>query len=357
MIITRLKLQLKYNNKKKNNMKKIFTLALATLMAGNMMAQMHGVLNFAGASTANVRNRNVENPSDTVKFEMVNAASGNITLPNITNDNFVISSFTIANVAFTMGANHVVTMPDQTFATKVTLGGEEKNITGSSLKGTYDMADNSLTLNLTFKYGAMPFDMTYSIKAYYIKPVASAITVNVGGAFNYNNENVTYSVRKYIDNNVQKVDVEIPTYTLDNTVMGNLTLGTYTVKGLTYDEEKGGFYRDYKNDGLKFHFTAETGGKKTMDGDYSFNPEKNNNILVKYNGNKVEDIVNTFQMGAMPFAIVTKFDTNSSGITSVTNDEKSNKINDSKIYNIYGQVVGEDYKGIVIINGKKYLKR
>ena len=35
-------------------MKKIFTLALATLMAGNMMAQMHGVLNFAGASTANV---------------------------------------------------------------------------------------------------------------------------------------------------------------------------------------------------------------------------------------------------------------------------------------------------------------
>ncbi len=160
-------------------MKKIFTLALATLMAGNMMAQMHGVLNFAGASTANVLNQNVENPSDTVKFEMVNAASGNITLPNITNDNFVISSFTIANVAFTMGANHVVTMPDQTFATKVTVGGEEKNITGSSLKGTYDMADNSLTLNLTFKYGAMPFDMTYSIKAYYIKPVASAITVNV----------------------------------------------------------------------------------------------------------------------------------------------------------------------------------
>ena len=145
-------------------MKKIFTFALATLMAGNMMAQMHGVLNFAGASTANVLNQNVENPSDTVKFEMVNTASGNITLPNITNDNLVISSFTIANVAFTMGANHVVTMPDQTFATKVTVGSEEKNITGSSLKGTYDMADNSLTLNLTFKYGAMPFDMTYSIR-------------------------------------------------------------------------------------------------------------------------------------------------------------------------------------------------
>ena len=337
-------------------MKRIFTLVFAVLAAIGMKAQMHGALNFVGASKVSVMTTVVENPSDTVSFVMNDMTTGSITLPAMKGMS-TIPSFTIENVKFSMGANHVVSFSDQTFTAKAEADGAEKQITGSSLSGEYNMADNSLTLNLTFKYGAMPFDMTYSIKAYYIKPVASAITVNVGGAFNYANENVSYSVRKYIDNNVQKVDVEIPTYTLDNTVMGNLTLGTYTVKGLTYDEEKGGFYRDYKNDGLKFHFTAETGGKKTMDGDYSFNPEKNNNILVKYNGNKVEDIVNTFQMGAMPFAIVTKFDTNSSGITSVTKDEKSNKINDGKIYNIYGQVVGEDYKGIVIINGKKYLKR
>lgn len=337
-------------------MKIFFTLVLATLMAGNMMAQMHGTLKFAGASTANVLNQNVENASDTVRFEMVSAAAGNITLPNITKDNFVIPSFTIENVAFTMGADHVITMPEQTFASKVNVGGEDKAITGSSFTGTYNMADNSFTVKAVFKYGAMPFDMTYEIKAYYIKPVTSAITVNVGGAFNYTNDNVSYNVRKYIDDDVEKVDVEIPTYTLDNTVMGNLTLGTYTVKGLTYDEEKGGFYRDYKNDGLTFHFTAETGGKKTMDGDYSFNPAKNNNILVKYNGNKVEDIVNTFQMGSMPFAIVTNFNTDASGITSITNDNKFGQRNDGKIYNLNGQVVGESYKGIVIINGKKYLK-
>lgn len=334
-------------------MKKFFTLVFATLMAGNMMAQMHGALNFAGASTANVLTQNVENASDTVKFEMVSAAAGNITLPNIVKDDFVIPSFTIENVAFAMGANHVITMADQTFAAKVTVDGKEKEITGSSFTGTYNMADNSLTLKAVFKYGTMPFDMSYDIKAYYIKPVASAINVNVGGAFDYANESVTYNVRKYIDGDVQKVDVEIPTYTLDNTVMGNLTLGTYTVKGLTYDEEKGGFYRDYKDDGLTFHFAAETGGKKTMDGDYSFNPEKNNNILVKYNGSKVEDIVNTFQMGAMPFAIVSKFNANATGITSV----KSDRVNDGKIYNLNGQVVDEYYKGVVIVNGKKYLKK
>ena len=189
--------------------------------------------------------------------------------------------------------------------------------------------------------------------AIYVKPVASAITVNVGGAFIYGNDGVTYNVRKYIDGDAEKVDVEIPTYTLDNTVMGNLTLGTYTVKGLTYDEEKGGYYRDYKNDGLEFHFTAENNGTKTMDGQYSFNAAKDNNILVKYDGNKVTDIVNAFQMGAMPFAIVTSFNTEASGISSAKTEKKS----DGRMYNLNGQLVGESYKGMVIVNGKKFIKK
>ena len=217
------------------------------------------------------------------------------------------------------------------------------------------MADNSLTLKAVFQYGAMPFAMTYNIKSYYVKAVTSAINVNVGGMFPYANEGVTYNVRKYMDGDVQKVDVEVPTYTLDNTLMGNLTLGTYTVKGLTYDEEKGGFYRDYKNDGLNFHFTAEQNGNKTMDGDFEFNSAKDNNILVKYNGSKITDIVNTFQMGAMPFGIVSSFNSAATGISSVKNDVQ--KKNDGKMYNLNGQVVIESYKGVVIVNGKKYFKK
>ena len=184
--------------------------------------------------------------------------------------------------------------------------------------------------------------------------VTSSITVNVGGMFPYSCENVTYNVNKYMDGDVQKVDVEVPTYTLDNTVMGNLTLGTYTVKGLTYDEEKGGFYRDYKNDGLSFHFIAEKDGNKTMDGDFEFNKEKDNNILVKYNGSKIADIVNTFQMGAMPFGIVSNFKSEATGISSIKNNVQKN---DGKMYNLNGQVVSESYKGVVIVNGKKYFKK
>ena len=335
-------------------MKKFFTLVFATMLAGNMMAQMHGALTFAGASTMSVLTQNTENANDTVKFEMASMSAGNITLPAM-KGMATIPSFTIKNVAFTKGENHVITMADQAFTSKVTVDGVEKNITGSSISGTYNMADNSLTLKAVFQYGAMPFAMTYNIKSYYVKAVTSAINVNVGGMFPYANEGVTYNVRKYMDGDVQKVDVEVPTYTLDNTLMGNLTLGTYTVKGLVYDEEKGGFYRDYKNDGLSFHFTVEQNGNKTMDGDFEFNSAKDNNILVKYNGSKITDIVNTFQMGAMPFGIVSSFNSATTGISSVKNDVQ--KKNDGKMYNLNGQVVSESYKGVVIVNGKKYFKK
>lgn len=336
-------------------MKKIFTLLFAMMMAMNMNAQMHGAMSFAGASSMDVSTMHLENASDTVKFELASMTAGNITLPAM-NGMQTIPSFTIENVAFAMGANHVVTMADQTFTSKVTVNGEEKTITGSSLSGTYNMADNSLTIKAVFQYGKMPLPMTYQVKAYYVKAVTSAITVSVGGQFNYDNESVTYNVRKYKDGDVEKVDVEIPTYQLANTMMGDLTLGTYTVKGLTYDEEKGGYYRDYKDDGLKFHFTAEQGGNKTMDNDYDFNSAKANNILVKYTGTNVTDIVNNFQMGAMPFGITSSFKEVTSGISHV-NGAATNVKNDGKMYNLQGQQVGENYKGVVIVNGKKFLKK
>jgi hypothetical protein len=138
--------QNRYNNFNKQiienriDMKKFFTLVFATMLAGNMMAQMHGALTFAGASTMNVLNQDTENASDTVKFEMASMSAGNITLPAMKGMK-TIPSFTIKNVAFTMGGNHVITMADQAFTSKVTVDGVEKNITGSSISGTYNMAD------------------------------------------------------------------------------------------------------------------------------------------------------------------------------------------------------------------------
>lgn len=335
-------------------MKKFFTLLFAAFSATAMMAQMHGALKFVGASNMTVSTMSIDNPSDTIAFEMADMTSGNITLPAMKGMQ-TIPSFTISGAKFSMGANHVVTFDDQTFSTTVNVDGEEKTITGSSLSGTYNMADNSFSLTAVFQYGRMPLSMTYTVNGYYVKPVTNAISVTVGGMYTYTNESVTYNVRKYMDGDVEKVDVEVPTYTLGNTVMGNLTLGTYVVKGLTYDEERGGFYRDYKDDGLSFHFTAETGGTKTMDGEYAFNSAKDNNILVKYDGTKVESIVNQFQMGAMPFPIVSTFSGTATGISGVSGSTA--KKADGRMYNVAGQRVDENAKGIVIINGKKYLKK
>lgn len=338
-------------------MKRIFTLLFAVLTATTIMAQMHGPMKFVGASNMKVSTMNIDNPSDTILFAMNGMESGNITLPAMKGMQ-TIPSFTISGAKFTLGENHVVTFADQTFSTKVKVDGAEKNITGTSLSGTYNMEDNSLSLTVVFQYGKMPMSMTYSVKGYYVKAVSNPITVTVGGQFTYNNDNVTYELRRYKDGETDKLDVTVPSYTLANTVMGNLTLGSYTVKGLVYDEAQGGYYRDYKNDGLKFHFTAVQGGKTTMDKDYDFATDKDNNILVKYEGNNVSSIVNTFQVGNMPFGIVSVF----SGATTSINDITTTPSHDlnttsSQQYNLAGQRVDNNYKGIVIVNGKKYLRK
>lgn len=338
-------------------MKRIFTLLFAVLTATTIMAQMHGPMKFVGASNMKVSTRNIDNPSDTILFAMNGMESGNITLPAMKGMQ-TIPSFTISGAKFTLGENHVVTFADQTFSTKVKVDGAEKNITGSSLSGTYNMADNSLSLTVVFQYGKMPMSMTYSVKGYYVKAVSNPITVTVGGQFTYNNDNVTYELRRYKDGETDKLDVTVPSYTLANTIMGNLTLGSYTVKGLVYDEAQGGYYRDYKNDGLKFHFTAVQGGKTTMDKDYDFATDKDNNILVKYEGNDVSSIVNTFQVGTMPFGIVSVFSGATTSINNITTTP-SHDLNTtpSQQYNLAGQRVDNNYKGIVIVNGKKYLRK
>ncbi len=336
-------------------MKKVFTLLFAAFTATNMMAQMHGAMSFAGKSNVAVKTVNSASESDTIKFTMTSGTEGSITFPAMKYQTMVIPSFTVANATFTMDMpTHLVTFSEQNFSTTVSEG---KTASGK-LSGTYSMADNKMSITAVFTYGSMPLPLTYTIDGYYVKAVtATPLYVSVGGKFNYQNESVTYNVRKYMDGDVEKLDVEIPTYELKNTMMGDLTLGTYTVKGLTYDKSKGGYYHDYANDGLTFHFTAVQNGKTSMDDNYEFNNDYNtaNDILVKYNGSNVEEILNHFHMGAMPFQITSSFKSPTTGISSVTTNETINA--DGKMYNMSGQQVNESYKGVVIMNGKKYFNK
>lgn len=195
---------------------------------------------------------------------------------------------------------------------------------------------------------AMAQRSTSTVTEYY----TDSLAVSVGGIYNYTaDDKVTYNICKYMDGDVEKLDVEVPTYTIAESVMGDLTIGTYTVKGLTYDNTKGGYYKDYAADGLSMYFKAETNGKATMDNTYALS-KGNQNILVVFNGSNVV-VTNNFAPGVMPFPITTTFPkASSTGIANLNSDAKA-----GVVYNLAGQRVASDAKGIVIINGKKYLNK
>ena len=126
------------------------------------------------------------------------------------------------------------------------------------------------------------------------------ISVSVGGQ-TYENPNVTYVITANADGTV---NVVVPEFGLENTIMGNLTIGSYTIQNVAYDDEKASFYRDYTGDGLSLHFKAVANGITTMDKDYSFDRMGNITVTAKDGG---LTIVNNFQPGVMPFPITTTF--------------------------------------------------
>ncbi len=83
------------------------------------------------------------------------------------------------------------------------------------------------------------------------------------------------------------------------TMMGNLTLGTYTVKNLAYDKESNSFVRDYSNDGLKVHFKAV--GGMPIDNEYSFKATSKMVVTVDESGTLT--IKNNYSLTRMPFLI------------------------------------------------------
>lgn len=319
-------------------MKKIFTLLAATMGLLSASAQQHSAMTFAGKSVfyisaGSTQMGTTETASDTVRYE-----GSDLTLPSMKYNNMVIPSFTIKNTKYT-GDHEGVTWADQPFT--ATVGGKE--VKGSSLKGsfTHDGGVYKLSLALTFNYGDMPMPITYSIESYYVKPTTKQVSVVVGGSIGpYINPSVTYDARIYEVDGQKQLDIALHEYSLDGTVMGDILLGSHIIKGLTWNEEKGGYFRDYSQDGITFHFKTSQG----MDGNYGFT--KGGNLLVKMNGTDITYAENAFQPGAMPFPIVSTFGKDdATGIDHVTTTQQ--QASKSRKYISNGQLIIER-------DGKKY---
>jgi len=336
-------------------MKKIFTLLFAFgAFLSTVMAQgQHGPMKFAGKATFSVATVSVPVECDTVKYQMAGQTSADITIPAMTyqmgQKAETIPSFVIHGATFSMDmATMTANFADQTFSETVTVNGTEKAITGTSLVAAYKHDSfNTFTLTITFTYGNMPMPVTYSIEAYYIKAYTDKMEVMIDKK--YSVESVTYNVRTYPDGDVTKLDVEVPTFDLPDATIGALTSGGYTVKGLAFDSDKGGYYRSYAGDGLKLHFHTAA-----IDGDYALSSADANNILVTFNGKNIK-IVNNYKPGAMPFLITTTFPEEDAAGIGVALKERGQGT-DGLLFNLSGQRVVNPSKGIVIKGGKKYIK-
>lgn len=342
-------------------MKKIFTLFLALVASvTTLMAQgQHGAMRFAGKSAFQVATVIVPVESDTVVYQAASQSTANITIPAMSyqmgQKTETIPSFVIHDVTFTMDMSTMTaTFDEQTFSETITVDGEEKAITGEKLVGAYRHDSfNTFVLSITFMYGNMPMPVTYTIEAYYIKTYTDKLEVMIDKK--YTVENVSYDVRTYPEgdatliDDATRIDVEVPTFDLPDATIGALTSGGYTVKGLAFDESKGGYYRDYSGDGLSLHFHTAT-----IDGDYPLSNPDANNMLVTFSDKKIK-IVNNFKPGAMPFLITTTFP--GEGGEAGIKDVKANSINsEMPVYNLAGQRVSSQAKGIVIIGGRKYIR-
>lgn len=312
----------------------------------------NGVMTFVGKSVFYVTMNGQKagetiQPSDTILY-----SGADFTLPSMSYGNMVIPSFQVKGTAFTGGYGGVI-WEEQSFTTSVKdSSGEEKSISGVLQKGSLSHGDGiyKVSLEFTFSYGKMPFPITYNVEGYYVKDYSGVNSVTVGGVYGPYTADVTYKVRTYLDEEGKKVDVEVPVYMLNETAIGDLLLGTYTVKGLVYDEGMGGFYKDYSSDNLTMHFTASRNGVVSIDGDYPLSSAGCENIFVSLSNGKAK-IVNNFQPGAMPFPISAVMDQN----TSTEIEHIYSGTDDVLRYDIFGRRVSSSHQGLEIKGGRKYV--
>ena len=121
----------------------------------------------------------------------------------------------------------------------------------------------------------------------------------VGPAYGpYDASNVSYKITANEDGTIN-VTTPIESYA-GIMMVGNLTIDSYTVKNLSYDEATHSFIRDYSSDGLKVHLKSE-GGLMSLNKDYAF--ESPSKIIVKLDENGTLTITNSYRLTHMPLSI------------------------------------------------------
>ena len=135
----------------------------------------------------------------------------------------------------------------------------------------------------------------------YAGEFSGLLTLNIAGQYDYVADmKILISAERN-----GMLNVTFPEYTLYNTLMGDITLGSLTIENLKYDTSKGGFYLNYGETGIAQYFKAERNGAVTMDSEYPIGSP--GEILVTKDEDGKITVVNSFRIGAMPMPITATF--------------------------------------------------
>lgn len=333
-------------------MKKILTLLVALTATVNAMAYQ-----FLGDADIQVKMpapmntviATMSNSYNTMEFNLTDATKGSITLPSMTYSGMVIPAITINDIecSFTAGVGAVI-KEGQMFTQ--TIDGTSCTVTFNS--GKYDMVNKVFTMNVTLKYGSMPMLLVIDYTGDYItnykkytKTDNMDVTIGTGVMkYTYAASGVTYDVHRYtLAGKEEQCDVVVPTYTLSGTMMGELTIGGYTVKGLAMDYDKSGFYRNYVGDGLTMQFKSVSDGTVGFNDTYPLS-SGTQDILVKVSGDNILVIKNNFKPGNMPFPIASEFPSPATSVSAAA----ANAASATPVKVLSGGKI------IIVKDGKKY---
>lgn len=175
----------------------------------------------------------------------------------------------------------------------------EATISGPMTSITISLPSVMGGTDITWHFGAAPEN--YKVSGTW----KGTNNVNVGGVYDYVAENVRQSITANSDGTVS---LKIPEFSLAGTVMGDITLGQYEILNIPYNEEKGGFYKEYADGSLSVHFKAVKDGTTTLDNDYLFNNKSTTTSILITLTDEGVTITNNFSLGNMPFPITAVMD-------------------------------------------------
>ncbi len=101
------------------------------------------------------------------------------------------------------------------------------------------------------------------------------------------------------------INLTIGTETYENTLMGNITQGTFTIKDIPYDAKTLSFTKDYAADNLSAHVTMVKGETTTMDKDFSI-PSGTITVTPQADGS-IKITNKQYTYGKMPFNMDAEF--------------------------------------------------